>query len=239
VLNGHSHSYERSFLLDGHYGLSGTLMPGMKLDPGDGRLDGDGAYGKPPGRTPHTGEVIAVAGSSAQVSGGTLDHPAMAFSLNALGSLVLDVHGDSLEGRFLDDLGAVRDSFAIVRETTVIGVPAQAPRLALALEGANPSRSGASFSVELPRPGAARLSIVDAAGRLVRRLQLGEALSQRVVLERRGIVPGCTSRCWSSRASAASPASCSCREPLPAFLDPFLVSRLSHSEVGTIAERRS
>jgi hypothetical protein len=190
VLNGHSHSYERSFLLDGHYGLSGTLVPGMKLDPGDGRLDGDGAYGKPQSRTPHGGEVIAVAGSSAQVSGGPLNHPAMAFSLNALGSLVLDVHGDSLEGRFLDDLGAVRDSFAIVKEPSLIGVPPRAPRLGLALAGANPSRTGASFIVELPRPGAARLSIVDAAGRLVRRLALGEAPSQQVAWERRGIAPG-------------------------------------------------
>jgi len=190
VLNGHSHSYERSFLLDGHYGLSSTLLPGMKLDPGDGRLDGDGAYAKPLARTPHGGEVIAVAGSSAQVSGGALDHPAMAFSLNALGSLVLDVHGDSLEGRFLDDLGAVRDSFAIVKAPSLIGVPPRAPRLGLALAGANPSRTGASFTVELPRPGAARLSVVDAAGRLVRRLPLGEAASQRVVWERRGAAPG-------------------------------------------------
>ena len=27
VLSGHSHSYERSFLLDGHYGKSNTLPP--------------------------------------------------------------------------------------------------------------------------------------------------------------------------------------------------------------------
>jgi hypothetical protein len=190
VLSGHSHSYERSFLLDGHYGVSTTFLPGMKLDPGDGRTGGDGAYEKPVQRSAHAGEVVAVAGSSAQVSGGALDHPAMAFSLNALGSLVLDVHGDSLEGRFLDDVGAVRDSFAIVKETPLIGVGPTAPRLALALAGPNPSRAGAAFRVELPRAGAARLSIVDAAGHVVRRVPLGEALSQRVVTERRGMAPG-------------------------------------------------
>ncbi|MFN3342782.1 MAG: metallophosphoesterase, partial [Flavobacteriales bacterium] len=32
VLNGHSHCYERSFLLDGHYGQSNTLQPEMILD---------------------------------------------------------------------------------------------------------------------------------------------------------------------------------------------------------------
>ena len=190
VLNGHSHSYERSFLLDGHYGLSGTLTPGMKIDPGDGRPGGDGSYTKPLQRTPHAGEVIAVAGSSAQISGGALNHPAMAYSLNALGSLVLDVHGDSLEARFLDDLGAVRDSFAIVKQLPVIGTPPGAPRLGLALAGANPSRAGAAFAVDLPHAGPARLSIVDAAGRLVRRLPLGEGLSQRVPWEPGETAPG-------------------------------------------------
>ena len=32
VLTGHSHAYERSFLIDGHYGLSGTFTSAMKLD---------------------------------------------------------------------------------------------------------------------------------------------------------------------------------------------------------------
>ena len=37
VLAGHSHVYERSYLLDGHYGLSNTLLPGMKKNSGSGR----------------------------------------------------------------------------------------------------------------------------------------------------------------------------------------------------------
>ena len=47
VLTGHSHAYERSFLIDGHYGPSDTLAPSMVLDGGDGRPGGDGAYEKP------------------------------------------------------------------------------------------------------------------------------------------------------------------------------------------------
>jgi len=48
VLGGHSHTYERSFLLDGHYGLSGTLdISGNILDIGDGSETGDGVYQKP------------------------------------------------------------------------------------------------------------------------------------------------------------------------------------------------
>ena len=38
-----------------------------------------------------------MAGSSGQISGGTLNHPAMFISLNVLGSLVLDVHGNTMQ----------------------------------------------------------------------------------------------------------------------------------------------
>lgn len=116
VLTGHSHSYERSYLLDGHYGFSNTLTPAMKLDQGDGRVSGDGAYAKPTaGPAPHEGTVYAVAGSSGQIFGGPLDHPAMFISLNNLGSMILDIDGSQLDARFLDDLGTVRDSFTLIK----------------------------------------------------------------------------------------------------------------------------
>ncbi len=96
VLSGHSHSYERSYLLDGHYGVSSTLTSAMIVDAGDGRIDGTGAYQKPGVLTPHKGAVYTVAGSSGQTGGGSLNHPAMYISLNVLGSLVLDVNGSQL-----------------------------------------------------------------------------------------------------------------------------------------------
>ena len=58
VLTGHSHSYERSYFLDGHYGVSSTLSDSMVKDAGDGRIGGDGAYGKDTG--PHGGAVYMV-----------------------------------------------------------------------------------------------------------------------------------------------------------------------------------
>jgi hypothetical protein len=114
VLTGHSHSYERSILLDGHYGLSTSLLPSMILDGGDGDPASDGAYEKPQlGASPHDGAVHAVAGSSGQISGGLLNHPVMVRSLNVLGSLVIDVDGSELDARFLDAAGVVRDTFAL------------------------------------------------------------------------------------------------------------------------------
>ena len=43
VLCGHSHSYERSYLINGHYGISTTFNASMKVDGGNGRVNGTGA----------------------------------------------------------------------------------------------------------------------------------------------------------------------------------------------------
>ena len=120
VLTGHSHSYERSYLLDGHYGTSSTLTAAMKLDSGSGRPAETGAYVKPSlGPHAHQGAVYAVAGSSGQTSGGALNHPAMFISLNNLGSMVLDVNGAQLDAKFLRETGAIADSFTILKGGTV------------------------------------------------------------------------------------------------------------------------
>src|SRR5204862_6191165 len=113
---GHSHSYERSFLLDGHYGTSNTLVPSMILDGGDGRPTGNGAYQKPTqGPAPHQGAVYTVAGSSGHTSGGLLNHPVMFISLEVLGSLVLDFQTNRLDLSFLNSSGVVQDDFTIVK----------------------------------------------------------------------------------------------------------------------------
>jgi hypothetical protein len=121
MLAGHSHAYERSFLLDGMY------LPSARADAlrdfkstKDGRADGTGIYTKPSlGPAPHEGAIYVVAGSSGQTSGGGLQHPLMALSLNVLGSLVLDIDGRRLDATFIDDKGHVRDYFTIVKGTGV------------------------------------------------------------------------------------------------------------------------
>jgi titin len=115
VLSGHSHSYERSFLLDGHYGTSDTLTAQMKKDTGGGREDATGAYTKPASPAPHEGAVYVVAGSSGKISGGLLNHPAMYVSLNQLGSLVLDINTNRLDAKFLTSTGATNDYFTILK----------------------------------------------------------------------------------------------------------------------------
>ena len=118
VLSGHSHSYERSFLIDRHYGFSNTFTASMKVDGGNGRPSGDGAYEKPSnGIGAHEGAVYVVAGTSGETSGGALNHPAMFLSLNVLGSLVLDFAGDRLDATFLGSTGGARDTFTMIKQT--------------------------------------------------------------------------------------------------------------------------
>jgi hypothetical protein len=128
VLTGHSHSYERSYLIDGHYGSSNSFVSSMKVDGGNGRDSGAGVYRKP-SRVggPHEGAVYAVTGSAALTGGGPLDHPAMLVSLNQLGSMVLRVSGTRLDASFLRETGAIADSFTIVK-----GTPLAAPTSASA-----------------------------------------------------------------------------------------------------------
>ena len=170
VLGGHSHSYERSCLLDEHYGFSWTLNDSMKVDPGDGDPAGDGAYHKPPTGA-HEGAVYAVAGSSAQISGGPLNHPVMIRSLNTLGSLILDVDGPRLAGRFLNASGQVVDRFEMVKDVpTSATEPEASDRFGFLAAAPNPFRSTLDLSVCVPAPGGASLTIVDVAGRCVARL---------------------------------------------------------------------
>jgi hypothetical protein len=107
VLSGHSHGYERSYLLDGHYGFSGSFEPSMRLDSGDGDPAGDGAYLKSHG--PHGGTLYVVAGSSGSVAGTIEPHPAMAVGLSELGSLAIDVARGALDLRFITSAGMVAD----------------------------------------------------------------------------------------------------------------------------------
>lgn len=116
VLTGHSHSYERSYLIDGHYGASGTFIEAMKLDIGDGNELGDGAYSKTfAADMPHEGAIYAVAGASGKISGGALNHPAMILSISVLGSVVLDFDGGRLDVKYLDSNENIRDDFTILK----------------------------------------------------------------------------------------------------------------------------
>lgn len=120
VLCGHSHVYERSYLLDGHYGFSSSLLPEMIKDSGSGQPGDTGAYLKVGlGPNPHQGTVYVVAavgGWNTPLIWGLPDHhPAMRGRLQQRGSMVIDIDTNRLEAVFLTDTGAIADRFTIIK----------------------------------------------------------------------------------------------------------------------------
>ena len=148
VLGGHSHNYERSFLLDGHYGKSGTLQDEMIRDAGSGRTDDSGAYIKA-SQGSGEGAIYVVAGSGGFATVQVGHHGVMHTALLRTGSLVLDVDGDRLDAKFVRETGAIDDYFTILK-----GVAPEALRIKTARLSAGTvtlqlkTRAGFTYQVE-------------------------------------------------------------------------------------------
>lgn len=112
TLTGHSHSYERSKFVNGHYGVSSTFSPDNLVLPGNGGENEP--YVKPvTGKMANKGTVHVVAGNGGQLHEGPLNHPAMAISLSKLGSLSLSFDANELVGTMIAADGAIDDRFII------------------------------------------------------------------------------------------------------------------------------
>jgi hypothetical protein len=125
VLNGHSHSYERSYFLNGHYSESKFFNAQEIINGGntvgstgfgDGKANGNGVYQKAQNET--KGAVYITTGSAGQISGGDLNHQAMFLSLNKLGSCVMEIEkdgkgGQNLNIKFIRETGEIDDYFSI------------------------------------------------------------------------------------------------------------------------------
>lgn len=114
VLSGHSHMYERSYLLDCAYGESDKFSSDNIVSNGiNGKHQN---YLKPLLLKESQGAVYVVAGSSSRVDQGPLDHPAHHVGLLEAGSVVIDVNGNKLKARFINNKGQVRDEFSIAKD---------------------------------------------------------------------------------------------------------------------------
>jgi predicted phosphodiesterase len=111
VLAGHSHVYERSMFIHGHYGKSSTFSSTDIVQDGDGRVDGDGAYQK----GSKEGTVYVVLGSSGKPKEDVaLNHPIMVTeSKRTLGSVVIDTKENQMDVKYLTNKGIILDSFRI------------------------------------------------------------------------------------------------------------------------------
>ena len=169
VLCGHSHVFERSRLVNGHYGHSSTFSSSMVVDPGDGVPWGDGPYRRPPGGLgANQGVVYVVCGCSGEGGYFTFKrHPAMIRNLSGFGSMVIDVQGLRMDVRFLTDDAAVADWFTIDKSDSG---PAVAPKLGIRRDGVGVEilwpTTGQAFQLEttvLPPSGPAAWGAVPSA----------------------------------------------------------------------------
>ncbi len=121
VLTGHSHDYERSYLIDEHYGLSETFDPDSHAVGGlrTGALDTDEIYRKPKRRVGNRGTVYAVVGAGGSIyDEGSMDHAAMHYNSIIPGSMILEINGDTLKASYINVSRPLsnEDEFYIIKE---------------------------------------------------------------------------------------------------------------------------
>lgn len=149
VLAGHSHIYERSYLIDGAYDTP-TTSAGKLVDSGDGRPAGAGPYKKPSGNAAHKGAVYVVAGHGGAGVSKASTHPVMLVSEATNGSCFLDVQDNRVSMRNVRQTGVVSDTFTVVKgDAIVVAAP----------DGGESLAGGSSFQVKWATVGAASSTV--------------------------------------------------------------------------------
>ncbi|HMJ45702.1 MAG TPA: metallophosphoesterase, partial [Ferruginibacter sp.] len=122
VLNGHSHSYERSFLLNGHYGNETTFsLATHALSSSSAKYNGSAnscIYIKNQSDV-RNGIVYALVGSAGQVGGSQAAYPhnAMFYSnVTNGGTLFFEVENNRLDAKWIGSDGLIRDNFTIMKD---------------------------------------------------------------------------------------------------------------------------
>lgn len=130
LLTGHDHSYQRSYLLDGHHGTRETFDPNQHIkSPSDGRTT---PIVK--GRGPHSGIITVVTGAAGAEQPADpmnhqtlqLSHPAMVrlpggdqagHGVRRPGTFLLEIEGLTLVGTQIDHHAQVVDRFVVTKTT--------------------------------------------------------------------------------------------------------------------------
>lgn len=119
VIGGHSHLYERSKLMTGHYGKEKTFDPAVNnLSASSGKYDGSKnscPYIKEEGSK---GAVFIVNGGSSELGGVQKEYPhnAMYYSnYTEGGTNMIEVRGNRLDVKWICEDGVVRDRFTMMK----------------------------------------------------------------------------------------------------------------------------
>ena len=181
VLTGHSHNYQRSWPIQGHYGLEQEFTASMDTYrvPVAASMSADGRYDcvtYAPNSTSLTSAgksliyhksstatknhiIYVVNGSGGGIEGNAgskWPHDAMQSFAYEAGSMYLEVEGNRLDGKFINADGVVRDQFKIIKDADTFTIPVT--------DGTTrkpdcecPDAAGYTHYVERPSTGAANL----------------------------------------------------------------------------------
>lgn len=142
VLAGHSHDYERSKLINGHYGLEATYSDanfakskssGKYVNASSCPYVTSSAEGK-------KGTVYVVSGSAGAMGGTQTGYPhnAMPYSLNDGGVFYFEVEDNRLDAKFIRRDGDIWDQFTILKDVNQQKVYTAEPEMPLTLTASWP-----------------------------------------------------------------------------------------------------
>ena len=139
IVCGHSHDYERSYLLKNYFGTEATFnIATHAASSSSAKYDGSAnscPYFVTSGKVNH-GTVYVVAGS-AGASGGMQSgypHDALPLAFNDGGMLYLEVEGNRLDAKFIRRTGVISDQFTMLKDankTTNLSINAGTPTILL------------------------------------------------------------------------------------------------------------
>lgn len=174
VLCGHSHVYERSYLVKGAYGDASEITPFNYIQNTNG-IDAQGqAFIKyTQGVNPNQGTVYAVIGNSGSVDDAPgFNHPYMFAEYGCdtcVGSFYLDVDSNRLDGRFVNGEGVLMDHFTIKKFNTAdpnaIREVSSTDFLNKLQVAPNPFSNVTTVSFELVKSENIKITLSDATGR--------------------------------------------------------------------------
>jgi hypothetical protein len=128
VICGHSHVFERSKMIHGHYGNSFSFDPTTMLkDSTNGNFAQGNAYRKDGLNSTPDGTVYVVCGNSgSREAAPSLNYPIMEFvdgGDQACGSFIMDIYKNRLDAKYLHMNGTVMDEFTILKSNLEVQVP--------------------------------------------------------------------------------------------------------------------
>ncbi len=174
VIAGHSHVYERSFLVKGSYGDMADINMFNYVQTNNGVEAQGQAFTKyTQGTNANEGTVYVVCGNSGSKDDNpAFNHPYMYSEFGCdtcCGYFILDVDSNRLDGRHIDAYGVERDHFTMLK---INGAnpnkveDMQQDMFAKVLVAPNPFTSSTKLTFEMKKAGMVKIRLHDATGKL-------------------------------------------------------------------------